>query len=234
MDRNRGMFIVAAAVAAILAWSWSAEAAFITIFDPSGQSDFSLTYDDQQTGPMGLPQISNNTVFFVPNDFFAESENGLGQGSLNDSFAFRLDVLAGHDFTLDQFDLKERGDYLLDGPGSSVTAQGQLQVFDAFDPTAFFTDFLETGPLNIQDNQLHNWSGTASVGSADGWEGSLSAWITIENLLTAETSVLNEYAFIEKKFTGGAVQLTVTQVPIPPALWVFGAGLLTLVGARKR
>lgn len=234
MDSVRGIFATAAPLAVALACSWSADAAFITIVDPNGLSDFSLTYDDQQTGPMGLPQISNNVVFFVPNDFFAESENGLGQGSLNDSFAFRLDVLSGHDFSLDQFDLKERGDYRLDGAGSSVTAQGQLQVFDALDPSAFFTDFLQTGPLDIEDNQLHNWTGYASIGATEGWSGSQSAWITIENILTAETGALNEYAFIEKKFTGGAVQLEVSQVPLPPALWLFGAGIVTLLGARKR
>lgn len=234
MDKYRGIFAAAAPLAVALSWSLSAEAAFVTIFDPNGLSDFSLTYDDEQTGPLGIPQISSNTVFFAPNDFFAESENGLGQGSLNDSFAFRLDVLAGSNFSIDQLDLAERGDYLLDGAGASVTAQGQLQVFDAFNPADFFTDFLQTGPLNIEDNQLHNWTGSASVGAANGWDGSQSAWVTIENLLTAETGSLNEYAFIEKKFAGGAVQLVVTQVPLPPALWMFGAGILTLLGARRR
>lgn len=232
--RTKGIIATAAAIAVFSVWTSAAHAALVTIYDPTGQSDFSVTYDDSQTGAFGQPQIANNTVYFVPNDFFASSSNGIAPDSMNDSFVFRLDVLAGRNFSLDRFDLTERGDYRLDGTGASVMATGELQAYDDFAPSTVFSDFLQTGPLSIADGQLHNWVGKASIGSVDGWTGTRSAWISIDSTLQADTEALNEFAFIEKKFTGVSIQLEVTQVPVPPAIWMFGGALLTLVGGRRR
>lgn len=232
MKNFRATLIISTALAVTAGWSSSACAALVTIFDPTGQSDFSVTYDDAQTGVFGQPQIANNTVFFIPNDFFASSSNGLGPDTLNDNFLFRLDVLAGHDFSLDQFDLTERGDYRLNGDGATVSVEGELQAYDTFNQSVVFADVLDTGPLNIADNQLHNWSGNASIGSTDGWTGTTSAWISIDSTLTADTQLLNEFAFVEKKFTGIAIELAVTQVPLPPAIWLFVTAFIALAGSR--
>lgn len=234
MPNLNGKLLIAVALAVVTGWSGAAHAALVTIYDPTGQSDFSVTYDDTQTGVFGQPQIANNTVYFLPNDFFASSSNGLAPASINDNFLFRLDVLAGHSFSLDQFNLTERGDYRLNGAGASVSVAGELQAYDTFSPSTVFADMLDTGPLNVADDQLHNWTGSASIGSTDGWTGTTSAWIFIDSTLTADTQALNEFAFIEKKFTGVAIELAVTQVPLPPAIWMFGTALVLLTGGRRR
>jgi hypothetical protein len=60
--------------------------------------------------------------------------------------------------------------------------------------------------------------------------------VTIENVLTATSITQAESAFIEKKFAGGSVGLVVnpTAIPVPAAIWLFGSGLLGLVGIARR
>jgi hypothetical protein len=219
------------AVAAATAFGSFAHAGLVTVVDPLGNSDFTVTYDDAQAGPFGTPFLSNNTIYFVPNDFSAQSANGDGLGALSDSFAMRLDAITDG-FSLDQFDLQEEGDYILNGDDAFVAASGELRVFAADDPGNTFIDALETGPLNMQSPNFEtvDWTGSAAIGAADGWTGATSVWVTVENILIANTSEQGSYAFIEKKFEG--VAITVSTVPLPPALWLFGAALLTLIRRR--
>jgi len=223
----------AAAALLMLGSLQSASAALVTVVDPLGNSDFSVTYDDAQAGPFGTPFLSNNTIFFVPNDFAAQSANGEGLETLADSFAMRLDVITDG-FSLDNFDLDEEGDYILNGPGAFVSASGEMRVFDATNPGTTFIDQLETGPLNMQSPTFDpvDWFGSASIGAGDGWSGATSAWLTVENILVASTDSHNTLAFIEKKYAGVAIE--VTTVPLPGSIWLFASALLFVAGRRPQ
>ncbi len=223
--------VLAATILAAGGWISSAQAAFVTITDPTGNSDFTLYYDDSQSGPFGQPQLVNNKIFFVTNDFATTSANGAGPISINDSVSFRIDVIAGRDFSIDGLFLTERGDYLIDGPGASVSAQGQIRAFDAFDPSVDFTDFLVTGPMDNDDGRLHNWIGTAALDGSNGWTATSSAWVTLENLLIADTDFQGDYAFIEKK--NGLVEIQVGTVPVPPAFVLFASALVAMMRRRR-
>lgn len=230
-NRKTHVAVIASALTLLASVSPVASAALITIMDPLGNSDFTVTYDDTQTGPFGTPFLSNNTVYFLPNDFTAQSSSGLGMGELSDSFILRLDAIDPN-VTLSQFNLEEQGDYILNGADATVSAEGNLSIYADSDPGSVFLDTLETGPLTTQSPDFTpvDWVGTASIGESDGWTASGSVWLTIENFLFANTTANGSYAFIEKKYEGIAIE--VTAVPLPAAVWMFATALLTLVRRR--
>lgn len=140
-------------------------------------------------------------------------------------------------FSLESFQLQETGDYQLSGADASATVSGMLAVtslttLDGFQP---FRDeqLFSAGDLNVKGS-LTQWGASASsdLTGIAGWGSDTEVRVTLENLLTATTLANGEQAFVEKKFEG--IALTVNPVPVPAAIWLFGAGLVSLIGFARR
>jgi hypothetical protein len=213
----------------LVAFTGAAWAEEVTVSDPG--SSFDLIYDTNNLGLFGVPTLVNNTVFFTPTTFFALSNDGIpplgdGVSTTNSTVVFRL-VAKNPSTLLQNFLVQANGDYRLDGLGTEVDVDGQIRLFDPEDPFNQFTDQLTTSSdLTINDGNTHDWEATAALG----FSGSNEVVITLQNILTASSTLLGSSAFIEKKFEG--VQITV--VPIPAAAWLFGSGLLGLGLMRRR
>ncbi len=236
MKRNALKRIAHRAFASLLlATSYVAWAALVTI--PG--TDFDVVYDNTSLGLFGAPSLSGDTIFFTPVTFAATSSNGAGTQLTNSTINLRLVAKPG--FSFGQIQLLERGDYTLNGAGSSVNAGGQLSAFDINDPiNAFGSQFITVSgatPLTINDALFHPWRAGANLDvSSDPFSQPRELNVTLENVLTATTqpNVSPSLAFIEKKFAGAPISLQVLAVPLPAALWLFGSGLLVLVPLLRR
>lgn len=201
-----------------------------------------FTYDNALTGLFGTPTVSGNTLFFTPAAFKAISTNGMG----TDLASANMNILVtpNNSVMLSSIALQERGDYSLKGNGSTVDVGGQLRAFDVGNPfTVEDSAFINTtSPLTTNDNKFHNWTATANLDlSSSAWQNASAVNFTIENVLEATTTARFSKAFIDKKFSG--IQLSVSTgdgavppsaVPVPAAMWLFGSGLLGLVGVSRR
>lgn len=208
----------------------AASADEVVVSDPG--SDFDLIYDSDQLGLFGTPTLINNTIFFTPTSFFALSEDGSppfgdGEEITNSTVTFRL-VAKDSSKLLKNFQVQANGDYRLDGAGASVDVDGQIRLFDPENSFAQFTDPLTPqSNLAINDGNSHDWVATAGITN---FPGSNEVVVTLQNILTASTTLLGTSAFIEKKFEG----IMITVIPIPAAAWLFGSGLIGLGIMRRR
>jgi hypothetical protein len=225
------MLLKTLACSALLLGSSAVPAAMITL----NGTNVSFTYDDSIPSFFGTPMVSGDAIYFTPTNFKAISLNGAG--SVITSSTFNIVVTAHQGVTMGALNLQERGDYSLSGNGSSVDLGGQLRAFDI------------SNPLNVEDSSFittssdltlnhGNWVGTAGInlGTAQ-WLNATSINMTLENILTATTIDFPSAAFIEKKFVG--VGITVgsvppSEVPVPTAAWLFGSGLVAMVGIARR
>lgn len=224
-----------------------AQAALVTL---SG-SNFDLVYDDALLGLFGAPTLVGDTFFFTPVNFRAESLNGAGAVTTNSTIS-GLTLIAKNNYVFGSFLLAEFGDYQLIGGGSTVSVAGQLRAFDIANP--IFTQTTSNlavnplTPLNLNDGINHDWQASASITGSTPVipgqtnviaSGATSVGLTLENRLTAYTDPSGiglQQAFIEKKFAGTGITVTVSPVPVPPALGLLVAGLagLSWVGRRRR
>lgn len=211
-----------------------ATAAPVEVTDPN--SDFKIIYDDSTTGPFGTPFLSNNTIFFLPDNFVAMSANGDGEMVTNDTVQLHL-IATTPGFTFDSFDLREEGDYRLLGGGSSVSVGGEMIVRDWNFPFVSASDaILPDAPLTMTSdadpNVFPRWNASAMIDASTGWAAGVDeVALTIENILTASSFQFGSSAFIEKKFAG--VEITVNPVPVPAAFWLFAPALLALWRRRR-
>lgn len=220
---------------ALLLASSTASAALITL----NGSGVDFTYDDSQLGLYGSPTVSGNTIFFTPTTFKAISTNGVG--SVMESSNVNVVITTHQGVTLGNLGLQERGDYSLSGDDSTVELDGELRAFDINNPlTVEDSSFItSSSDLTINDGKLHNWVGTAGIDLGTPlWANTTSINMTLENVLTATTDDFPSKAFIDKKFAG--IGITVggsvppSSVPVPAAAWLFGSGLLGLIGVARR
>lgn len=204
--------------------SSTASAALITQYG----DNVSYTYDDSTA--YGTGSVIDDTIFFTPLAFSAESLNGLGDDF--NSANLNIDVSATTSgYSMSSFTLYEDGDYILDGGGASVNANGFFRA------TSLTTS---CGLPPCQDEVLFNAGTFADTGGNNAlwdmggsldlsWGSDTSVRLTIQNNLTAETLESGELAFIQKKFS-----VTIPQVPVPAAVWLFGSGIIGLVGLARR
>lgn len=206
--------------------------ATVTVVDPSGMSDFSVTYDTDEAGLFGQLILSNNTILFLPDSFIAESNNGVVGAVVSETLNLQLNrITAG--FTFDSFFMQETGDYIVNGANAAVSAYGEMRVRSASSLLAEFQDSFSFSDNGDRGTDTFQWSGTTTIDSNDGWMGTTSdtVYLTLQNNLTAATMDNGEQAFIQKKSSG--VSITVNPVPVPAAVWLFGSAMIALFGYRK-
>jgi hypothetical protein len=246
MRRLRGALCLAAILGVL---GTAAQAQVVTI----DGTDFNVTYNESDLGLFGTLNLVGDNLFFTPNNFLADSVNGQGAVA-TDSTASGIIITAHPGFTFGTLSLSEFGDYLLQGPGSSVSVAGELVAFDYNNPFTTVTQVDQVTnpalPLTINDGTTHNWetsavinnSSTPTTGGSPWLAGASQVDFEIENLLTAYTASCpesgcsaEEQAFIQKKLSG--VEVSVTPVPLPSTLWMALSalgGLALVTGAKRR
>jgi len=199
-----------------------------------------FTWDDAGLSIFGTPTIVGDKIIFDPTTFVANSLNGEGVVTTNATVNITIDVMAGYAF--DSMGLAESGDYFLWGANSAVSVGGQLRVRDDADTLLVTDNITASAPFDIYntpfDLTTHNWDAAASVSLAGAeWNGVTQVVMKVENILSAytlagDTGALQ--AFIEKKEVGVEIDITTTVIPVPAAVWLFGSGLLGLIGIARR
>ena len=227
----------------------AAHAALVTL---SG-TQFDLTYDTTKLGSSGVPSLVGNTPTLTLNTFAAEALNGAGAVTKNSTVSgLMLNAKSG--FQFGSFDLVEFGDYTLNGNGNFVRVQGQMRAFNTGQALTTQTSAnLIVNPLTaltINDGNNQNWSASARI---DAFTSAAlpslfnvinsnpnEVGLTLENRLTAYTDPSGSgfrQAFIEKKFVGVGVQVTVlpAAVPLRPsaALTIAGLAAIALLAHRR-
>jgi hypothetical protein len=208
-------------------------------------TDLDFTYDNATM--FGTATVVGNALVFFPTNFKAASSNGTPAAvAVADTLNVGVEVRAtSPGFEMTQFFLSESGDYRLDGIDASASAEGQLQVTSLTKLDLGFTPFtdaklFDAGPLTVHD-ALTQWSASTDIdlGDTAGWFTDTKINLQLQNDLLATTLNNGESAFVQKKI--GAIGVSVNApppplpgVPVPPALFLFGSGLLGLVGMARR
>lgn len=217
----------------------SANAAPVTLIG----TNFDLIYDSALSGLFGIPTLTNDSIFFTPVNFKAESLNGNGVVTANSTINLSIIEHAGRNIT--GFNLLERGDYRLVGDNSVVGIGGQTRVFDLSNPfienNTPITSVSNFSIINsIVDSSTHNWTSNSSIFvTSPEWANTTRYNYTIENLLTAYTDSTTggpRVAFIEKKFAGSSISIVVTSVPEADsyAMLLAGLGFMGFISRRRK
>lgn len=248
MHKLNKLISYSAAIAGIIIYSSHATASVCNAFAGVGETALEGTtvcfvYDPTNVDPLfGTLSASGDNIFATPINFKAES---VGGGTSIVSATGSIQVIAKEGYVLDGINVGEVGDYKLNGADSSVDVDAYLRVFDFNDPVPGFgteetTNLTITGPLNIIDNNLHNWSATGGFDLTTAlWDDRDHVGLTLQNTLSATSGEnLGDLAFIQKKAIGSKINVSVDTspvVPVPAAAWLFTSGLFGLIGvARKR
>ena len=239
-------------VCGIFLWCASVAPAHAALVTLSG-TQFDLTYDTTKLGSFGAPSLVGNTLTFTLNTFAAESLNGAGAVTKNSTVS-GLVLNAKSGFQFGAFDLVEFGDYTLSGSGSFVRVQGQMRAFNTGQALTTQTSanlvVNPLTPLTLNDGNNHDWSASARIDASTPTalpslfnvinSNPSEVGLTLENRLLAYTDPSGSgfrQAFIEKKFVGVGVQVTVlpAAVPLPPsaALTIAGLAAIALLAHRR-
>ena len=209
---------------AMLLIASSASAALVSV----DGDNVRFTYDDATEYGVGF--VVGDAILFTPTGIKAEASDG-SSSVTSKMLNIQVEILT-EGYWLQDFNLIEQGDYRLDGAGASVDMEG---IFEVSSNTSAFsaTDNFDAGPLTVQ-GVLTDWSADSMISLTDtaGWGSDTDVSIDVTNTLTADTSATGEYALVQKKL--GAVQIEITAVPVPAAVWLFGSGLIGLAGFMRR
>lgn len=190
----------------------------------------SFHYDSTLTGLFGDPTVVGNSLFFTPTDFTAIALNNSGSNATNE--IFNLEVKGIGDTNIIGANLTEKGAYILDSPTveePTVSATGQMWALNGNDPSMNLTDSLiATDAFSHTGLSSKDWEANANLDL--GTWGSDKVILTLENILTANAFSTGDTAFIEKT----QIVLSVTAVPIPAAIWLFGSALVGLIVTGRR
>jgi hypothetical protein len=216
----------------------AANAGLVTLVGGS----INYVYDDSQVALelFGTPRIVGDGIAFRPGSFRAQSLNGAGSDTATAEFLFSS-VYSRDGSALGGVGILEFGDYELIR-GGSVGAELELTVRDNISGNSAaagesFSDNVVLGSLQFWDMTVGLDAG--SVFNAPTNDISLA----IRNTLTASSGALAEGAWIQKKLAFATVINTgipigpnppTEEVPAPGVLALFGLGLLTLGGVRRR
>ncbi|NND54397.1 MAG: hypothetical protein HKN56_05430 [Gammaproteobacteria bacterium] len=216
---------------ALVCTSFSASAGIVTLMG----DDVTFTFEDSTL--YGNGTVVGNSIFFAPTNFQAESLNGEGTVTEDQTLNVRVQVKDESTYTITEVVLAEQGDYLLNGAGTSVDASARLQVTSNTTTCGFFA---------CTDSEIDNVTGLGTTGALTEWQAfadidlaETAGWVfdtdvnaNIQNNLSATTTQAATSAMIEKKF--GAIGIEVTVVPVPAAVWLFMSALGLLGSLRMR
>jgi hypothetical protein len=119
------------------------------------------------------------------------------------------------------------GDYRIIN-GDDVTADLFMQIVNNNNVAQFAVD-TEAFAASGDSGGIQLWDIMTGLNPSAEFTGAANDFrLTVQNNLTAATDASGELAWIEKKFT-----VTTTVIPLPPAVWMFGAAL-GLLGWMKR
>jgi hypothetical protein len=214
---------------------FAARADIVTLYG----TDFNVVYDSTQLGLFGTPQLIGDYLVFTPNAFVAQSLNGAGTVTTS-SLAQDIQLVANPGYQFGNLSVEAVGDYLMQGPGTSVGVSGTFTAANAAQPASqTAAPLVVASPLNIANGIVQNWSGGASISGANPWiaqAGTID--VSLSNILTATTTPGNgdSQAFIQEKFS--SVELVIdpqqTPVPLPGTLWMALSGLAGLALFSRR
>lgn len=206
-------------------------------------TDVCFAYDDGTL--FGTGTVIGNNIFFLPTDFSAESLNGEGAVTTNETLNVQI-YSTNENYAIQGVALQEQGDYKLIGNDSTVDVSGLLAVTSntTLDPATAIPPLFPDGtqPYRIEElfsagtldtvGTLTQWDASALIdlGSAAGWGSDSDVTVTLENLLSATTFNLGDEAFVEKKFGG----IGISVIPIPGAVFLFPSALVALAWFRRR
>jgi hypothetical protein len=208
-------------------------------------------YDDTQPGmaAYGTLGVIGDTIFATPGTFRAESNDGVGihTSTPTDTFSaygvVRVVAKAGYQFV--GIDIGELGDYQMSAgstaSNASVGVTGWSEVYEWAGGGVFGQTQTEnlviTGDFTDHSGQPVDWRGDASFDmTTSAWAGITDIGLGLQNNLTAFSDDVGVSAWIQKKAVAGAVgmEIMTTPIPVPAAVWLFGSGLLGLIGIARR
>jgi len=188
-----------------------------------------FTYDNSTL--YGSAIVVGDAILFTPTGFAAESLNGSGLDQEIEMLNIQVEIITAG-YWLEDFQLVEQGDYILDGAGATAAVSGIFEVSSNTNANVESNSF-DAGPLTVQ-GALTEWSAGSmiSLGDTPGWATDTDVDLDITNTLSATTSAPGEQSRVQKKLGGVGIQITA--VPVPAAVWLFGSGLVGLLGWARR
>lgn len=209
--------------------------------------DFYYDAADSGFAYYGNLQVVGDTIFALPNNFFAQSTDGIGSqtGTPTDilNVTGSIQVIAKDGYALDSVTVSEGGSYRATGTGT-VDVDSTLNVFDWYNPLPIVGTFDsvtmsvlgDLGDYTIADGQNHDWSALGEMNLTTAmWDDINHIGLSLTNRLSAFSENIGDSAIVDKTITGGGIGVSIatTVVPIPAAAWLFGSGLLALVGFSR-
>jgi hypothetical protein len=196
-------------------------------------------YDDQQAALtlFGTPTVIGDGVRFLPPSFRAQSVDGAGTDLVIANFIFS-NVYTQSGNTIQAIGVSEFGDYEITN-GDSVGADLLLTVISntSLNPNNMSSDSASFDSSG-DSGGLQLWELSALVDpSLEFLNPTNSVAVTIQNTLMATTGAFGETAWIQKKLAFIASEdsgVSPPEVPVPAAAWLFGSGLLGLLGLSRR
>ncbi len=192
-------------------------------------------YDDALEATFGKLTAVGDAIFSLPTVFKAVSSDGDNGGidTFLASGTVTVVVKSGYQFITAA--VQQQGDYQLNG-AATATVASDLTVVDSTNAATNEMITMTISDIDIIDDQLHAWSsfGQFDLSTAT-WDSVTSIDLSLDSSLTATTTVLGDYAFIEgKQVAGGLVTIVTSEVPVPASIWLFVSGFLGLLGVVRR
>ncbi len=208
----------------IIAFSGGTNANLVT----ANGSNVSFTYDDSLLGLFGTPTVSGNSLIFAPTNFSASSTVSSPYDFVNSSVVVTINAIGN---PISKVSLAESGNYIKIGGSADVVATGTLITTDLTNTLTSVSNIIPTAATfatTTFPNPLGNWEAKAHEDLLN----SFSVLANINNILGTQKLESNDYALINKLSV--SLTATVSAVPLPQAVWLFGIGLMGLLSLSKR